>query len=133
MTNNTTNNETVVSDETGMIQSLLDTLIGSPELMFMAAIVIAMGTYILYTQPAIKGIVMAYLAKHDEEILKMLDVHLTTTQLKAFEKLDEAAQKYVKDKMLRNVILSAWDQNDDKFISAIKAEAKEALVEAKQL
>ena len=40
--------------------------------------------------------------------------------MKAYEKLDEAAQKHVKDAMLRNVIMSAWDENDDKFVACGK-------------
>jgi len=58
---------------------------------------------------------------------------MTAAQMKAYEKLDEAAQKHIKDAMLRNVVMSVYDQNDDKFVTVIKAEVKDALVEAKQL
>ena len=139
MTNNTTTNETtnLTSElgeaESGMLENLLDTLVSSPELMLMAALVLAMGAYIVYTQPAVKALIMGYIGKHDDEINALLDTYLTKAQTKAYEKLDEAAQKHVKDAMLRNVILSAWDQNDDKFVAVVKAEAKEAIVAAKKL
>ena len=139
MTNNTTTNETtnltneLGEAESGMLEGLMDMLIGSPELMLMAALVLALGAYIMYTQPAVKACVMAYMGKHDDEINALLDKYLTKAQTKVYEKLDETAQKHVKDAMLRNVIVSAWDQNDDKFMAVIKAEAKEALTDAKKL
>ena len=137
MTNNTTTNETTnltgLEPESGMLESLLDMLTSSPELMLMAALMLAMGAYITYTQPAVKALVMGYVGKHEDEINVLLDKYLTKAQAKAYEKLDETAQKHVKDVMLRNVILSAWDQNDDKFVAVVKAEAKEAIVAAKKL
>ena len=150
MSNNTTNetsgNETVLDanatdlngttnevSESGMLDGLMDVLQDSPELMLMVAVIGALVAYITYTQPAVKALVMPYIKKYDEEILELLDKNLTAVQIKAYEKLDEAAQKHVKDAMLRNVIMSAYDQNDDKFVAVIKAEAKEALALAKQL
>jgi len=139
MTNNTTTNETtnltneLGEAESGMLENLLDMLTSSPELMLMAALMLAMGAYIMYTQPAVKALVMGYIGKHEDEINVLLDKYLTKAQAKAYEKLDEAAQKHVKDAMLRNVILSAWDQNDDKFVAVVKAEAKEAIIAAKKL
>ena len=139
MTNNTTTNETtnltneLGEAESGMLEGLMDMLIGSPELMLMAALVLALGAYIMYTQPAVKALIMGYIGKHDDEINALLDKYLTKAQTMAYGKLDEAAQKHVKDAMLRNVILSAWDQNDDKFVAVGKAEAKEAIVAAKKL
>ena len=139
MTNNTTTNETtnltneLGEAESGMLEGLMDMLIGSPELMLMAALVLALGAYIMYTQPAVKALIMGYIGKHENEINVLLDKYLTKAQTKAYEKLDEAAQKHVKDAMLRNVILSAWDQNDDKFVAVVKAEAKEAIIAAKKL
>ena len=144
MENNTTNetatNETIDNvtadevSESGMLDGLMDALIGlPPELMLMVAVIGALVAYIAYTQPAVKALVMPYIKKYDEEILELLDKNLTAAQVKAYEKLDEAAQKHVKDAMLRNVIMSAYDQHDDKFVAVVKAEAKEALASAKQL
>jgi len=150
MSNNTTNetsgNQTVMDDnntslngttndvsESGMLDGLVDALSDSPELMLMAVVMAAMAAYIAYTQPAVKALLMPLLKKYDDEILALMDKHMTAAQMKAYEKLDEAAQKHIKDAMLRNVVMSVYDQNDDKFVTVIKAEVKDALVEAKQL
>ena len=143
MENNTTNetatNETlsnVTADEvseSGMLDGLMDALQDSPELMLAVGVIGALVAFIAYTQPAVRALVMPLVKSYDEQILEALDKGLTATQVKAYEKLDEAAQKHVKDAMLRNVIMSAYDQNDDKFVAVVKAEAKDALVEAKKL
>ena len=141
MSNNTTNEDTNMTDnvtgveevsESGMLDGLMDALQDSPELMLMVAVIGALVAFIAYTQPAVKALVMPYIKKYDEEILELLDKNLTAAQVKAYEKLDEAAQKHVKDAMLRNVIMSVYDQNDDKFVSVVKTEVKDALIEAKK-
>lgn len=139
MTNNTTTNETtnltngLEEAESGMLDGLMDLLSGSPELMLAVAVIGALVAYIAYTQPAVKALIMPYIKSHEDELNDILDNYLTAAQTKAYKKLDEAAQKHVKDAMLRNVILSAWDQNDEKFVAVVKAEAKEAMASAKQL
>jgi len=143
MANNTTNetatNETlsnVTADEvseSGMLDGLLDMCAESPELMLMGLVMAAMAAYIAYTVPAVKVLVMPLIKKYDDEIMTHLDAALTKAQMKAYEKLDEAAQKHVKDAMLRNVIMSVYDQNDDKFVAVVKDEALSALAEAKKL
>ena len=145
-TNETSNNDTALDtnmtdsnataddvSESGMLDGLMDALQDSPELMLMAVVKAAMAAYIAYTVPAVRVMVMPYLKKYDEQILEILDKNLTAAQVKAYEKLDEAAQKHVKDAMLRNVIMSAYDQHDDKFVAVVKTEAKDALAEAKKL
>tara|TARA_R110002020_G_scaffold215609_1_gene422826 strand:- start:552 stop:971 length:420 start_codon:yes stop_codon:yes gene_type:complete len=139
MTNNTTTNETtnltngLEEAESGMLDGLMDMLSGSPELMLAVAVIGALVAYISYTQPAVKALIMPYIMKYEDELDDILDNYLTAAQTKAYKKLDEAAQKHVKDAMLRNVILSAWDQNDEKFVAVVKAEVKEAMASAKQL
>ena len=139
MTNNTTTNETtnltneLGEAESGMLEGLMDMLLGSPELMLAVAVIGALVAYIAYTQPAVKALIMPCIMKHEDELNEILDNYLTVAQTKAYKKLDETAQKHVKDAMLRNVILSAWDQNDDKFVAVVKAEVKEAMASAKQL
>ena len=141
MANNTTNESTNMTDnvtggevsESGMLDGLMDVLQDSPELMLAVGVIGALVAFIAYTQPAVRALVMPLVKNYDEQILEALDKGLTAAQTKAYEKLDEAAQKHVKDAMLRNVIMSAYDENDDKFVAVIKAEAKEALANAKQL
>jgi|TARA_R100001143_G_C3347507_1_gene127648 hypothetical protein len=141
MTNNTTNEDTNVTSnataddvsESGMLDGLMDAISDSPEL-FVALLAIGLlAAYIAYTQPAVKKLIMPYLKKYDDQIIDTLDKHMTAAQVKAYEKLDELAQKHVKDAMLKNVILSVYDQNDDKFAAVVKTEVKEALVNAKKL
>lgn len=133
-TNNETANETATNntvldavEESG----ILDTLMDSPELMLCMAAIAALAAYIGYTQPAVRALVMPYIKKYDDEILAALEKGLTKAQMKAYEKLDDAAQKHVKDAMLRNVVLSAWDENDDALVALVKSEAKKALNEAR--
>ena len=100
----------------------------------LAVVVIgALAAYIAYTQPAVRALLLPLLKKYDDELLDLMDKSMTAAQVKAYEKLDEAAQKHVKDAMLRNVIMSAYDQNDDKFATVVKTELKDALTEAKKI
>ena len=138
--NNTTaeNNATVtnttadVVDESGM----LDTLMDSPELMVCAAIIALLGAYIAYTQPAVRVLVMPYVNKflktHEAKIEALLEENLTKAQKIAYEKLDETLQAQVKDEVLRNVVLTAWDEKDDELKSLVKGKVKGALDEAKE-
>ena len=131
MTNNTTMNETAnntsVTTDSSMLDSLLDMLTSSPELMLMGAAMLAMGAYIMYTQPVVKALVMPYIYKYDDQILALLDDNLTKAQLLAYKKLDEAAQKNVKNAVLRNVIMSAWDEKDDMMTEAVRKNVRAAM------
>ena len=131
MTNNTTTNETtnltVLEPESGMLDSLMDMLTSSPELILMGAAMLAMGAYIMYTQPTVKALVMPYIKKYDDEILALLDENLTKAQLAAYKKLDETAQKNVKNTVLRNVIMSAWDEHDDMMAEAVRKNVRAAM------
>ena len=49
------------------------------------------------------------------------------------EKLDETAQKHVKDSLVRNVLITAWDEKDDELASLVKSKVKSALDEGKGL
>jgi len=47
--------------------------------------------------------------------------------LLAYKKLDEAAQKNVKNAVLRNVIMSAWDEKDDMMAEAVRKNVRAAM------
>tara|TARA_Y100001951_G_C11204809_1_gene219296 strand:- start:77 stop:601 length:525 start_codon:yes stop_codon:yes gene_type:complete len=128
MTGNVTENEV---SESGMLDGLMDALSDSPELFILCAALMALVAYT--APPSFKALVMPYLKNYDTQIVDLMDKHLTAAQAKAYEKLDEAAQKHVKDAVLRNVIMSVYDQNDDKFVGVVKTEVKEALAGAKKL
>ena len=133
---NETNNETATNETLDIGNAveesgLLDTLMDSPELMVCLAVIAALAAYLAYTQPKIRALVMPYIKKYDDEILELLDDNLTKAQLKAYEKLDEQVKKQVNNKVLQDVIMSAWDEKDDMMADAVKLKVKAALNDAK--
>jgi len=116
-------------EESGMLDALMD----EPLLMALAALVLGMASYIAYTVPAVKELVLKYLKNNETELMDLLDKNLTKVQLKAFEKLDETAQKHVKDSLVRNVLVTAWDEKDDELAALVKSKVKSALDEGKGL
>ena len=141
---NNTNNETAGNEtaEDGNITALIDTveesgmldaIMDEPLLMALVAVVLGMGSYIAYTVPAVKELVFKYIKNNETELMGLLDKNLTKVQMKAFEKLDETAQKHVKDSLVRNVLVTAWDEKDDELASLVKSKVKAALDEGKGL
>ena len=141
---NNTNNETAGNEtaDDGNISAILDTveesgmldaIMDEPLLMALVAVVLGMGAYIAYTIPAVKELVFKYIKDNETELMEMLDKNLTKAQMKAFEKLDETAQKHVKDSLVRNVLITAWDEKDDELASLVKSKVKAALDEGKEL
>ena len=116
-------------EESGLLDSLMD----DPVLMLLAALVIGLGAYAAYTVPAVKTLVFKYLKNNEAEVMSLLDANLTKVQMKAFEKLDEAAQKHVKDSLVRNVLVTAWDEKDDELAALVKSKVKSSLDEGKSL
>ena len=141
MSNNTTNetNETGGDGNiTNLLENveesgLLDSLMDDPVLMLLAALVLGLGAYAAYTVPAVKGLVFKYLKNNEAEVMALLDKNLSKLQMKAFEKLDEAAQKHVKDSLVKNVLLTAWDEKDDELAALVKSKVKSSLDEGKSL
>jgi flagellar motor component MotA len=134
--NNTAANETNEGNLTAIIDTveesgLLDTLMEEPLLMALAALVIGMAGYIAYTVPAVKALVFKYLKNNEAELMDLLDKNLTKAQMKAFDKLDEQAKLHVKDSLVRNVLVTAWDEKDDELKGLVKSKVKAALDEAK--
>ena len=138
-TNETAGNETAADGnitalmETVEESGMLDTLMDEPLLMALAALVLGLGGYIAYTVPAVKQLVFKYIKNNEAELMGLLDKNLTKVQMKAFEKLDETAQKHVKDSLVRNVLITAWDEKDDELASLVKSKVKAALDEGKEL
>ena len=124
-TNETAGNETAEDGnitalmETVEESGMLDTLMDEPLLMALAALVLGLGGYIAYTVPAVQQLVFKYIKNNEAELMGLLDKNLTKVQMKAFEKLDETAQKHVKDSLVRNVLITAWDEKDDELASLV--------------
>ena len=133
-TNNETTNETATNNtvlDVVVESGMLDTLMDSPELMLCMAAIAAMAAYIGYTQPAVRGLVMPYIMKYDDEIMAHLNKHLTRVQMKAYDKLDDEVKKQVNNKILQDVVMSAWDEKDDMMADAVKLKVRAALNESK--
>ena len=116
-------------EESGMLDALMD----DPLLAALAALVLALGAYVAYTVPAVKALVFKYLKNNEAELMDLLDTNLTKAQMKAFDKLDETAQKHVKDSLVRNVLITAWDEKDDELAALVKSKVKASLDEGKAL
>ena len=131
--NNTADNEgnlTAILD-TVEESGILDTLMDEPLLMAMAALVLGMAGYIAYTVPAVRMLVFKYLKNNEAELMGLLDKNLTKAQMKAFDALDEQAKIHVKDSLVRNVLITAWDEKDDELAGLVKSKVKAALDEQK--
>ena len=124
--NNTTANTTATAtaiEESG----ILDTLMDSPELMLATGIIAGLGGYIAYTQPKVRALIMPYIKKYDDEIRDLLEKNLTKAQLKAYSALDEQVKKQVNNKILQDIIMSAWDEKDDMMADAVKNKVRDAM------
>ena len=140
--NNTATNETATNETTedGNLTAILDTveesgildtLMDEPLLMALAAVILGMGAYIAYTVPAVKLLVFKYLKNNEAELLGLLDKNLTKAQMKAFDKMEPLAQKHIKDSLVKNVLITAWDEKDDELAALVKSKVKAALDEQK--
>ena len=136
--NNTAVNETAEPEgnltaiiDTVEESGLLDAMMDEPLLMALAALVLGMAGYIAYTVPAVKAMVFKYLKNNEAELMELLDKNLTKAQMKAFDKLDEQAKIHVKDSLVRNVLVTAWDEKDDELAGLVKSKVKAALDEQK--
>ena len=85
--------------------------------------------YIIITENACTN--EKYLKNNEAELMELLDKNLTKAQMKAYEKLDEQAQLHVKDSLVKNVLLTAWDEKDDELAGLVKSKVKAALDEQK--
>ena len=136
--NNTAANETAAPEgnltaiiDTVEESGLLDAMMDEPLLMALAALVLGMAGYIAYTVPAVKAMVFKYLKNNEAELMEILDKNLTKAQMKAYEKLDEQAQLHVKDSLVKNVLLTAWDEKDDELAGLVKSKVTAALADQK--
>tara|TARA_A100001201_G_scaffold76638_1_gene69101 strand:+ start:1441 stop:1863 length:423 start_codon:yes stop_codon:yes gene_type:complete len=134
--NQTADNNTAEGNLTAIIDTveesgILDAMMDEPLLMALAALVLGMAGYIAYTVPAVKALVFKYLKNNEAELMELLDKNLTKAQMKAFDKLDEQAKIHVKDSLVRNVLVTAWDEKDDELAGLVKSKVKAALDEQK--
>lgn len=128
---NETGNMTSGTDSEGMLEGLLDVLIGSPVLIGLLLVVVGAGAVAYYKVPAFKMFVDVYasklLSKHEAEILELIEKNLTP---KMREKLSTEAEKHLKSEILVQVILSNFDHTEKKAQGTVKKLIRDLAKEA---
>ena len=136
MTNNTTEtnetgNVTDSTDTLGALESILDVLQGSPELIGLLLAVVGAGVVAYFKVPAFKMFINVYasklLRKHQAEILELLEKHLTP---KMREALSTEAEKHLKNEILVQIILSKFDHTEKKAQGTVKKLIRDLAKEA---
>ena len=125
--NNTTSNAT--SNLTSDADSLIDTIMGSQELILLAIVALAMGAVAWLYVPQVRFFAMKLIGKYDDEILELYEKNLTPLMR---EKLDEVAEKHVKDEILKQVILTTFDHTEDKAQGTVKKLIRDLSKETKK-
>jgi len=105
---------TVLDDTEGLMDLLMDNI---AVLGVLGVLLIAGGVYGWFYVPMVKVFIMKMTRKYDDEILELYEKHLTGNMRK---KLDAAAEKHVKDEILKQVILTAFDHTEDKAQGTVK-------------
>ena len=128
---NETGNMTSGTDSEGMLEGLLDVLIGSPVLIGLLLVVVGAGAVAYYKVPAFKMFVDVYasklLSKHEAEIMELIEKNLTP---KMREKLSTEAEKHLKSEILVQVILSNFDHTEKKAQGTVKKLIRDLAKEA---
>ena len=142
--NNTTANQTNATGNTTATDTIIDTLLdllgANQEALLIVGVAVAAGSYAYYKVPQVRELADTYLPmvylrmalskllrRHGAQIDALIEANLTKVQAAAFKKLDAAAQKHVKDDVLRNVILSTYDQHDDAMKKQVQTDVRAAL------
>ena len=136
MTNNTTEtnetgNMTDSTETLGALESILDVLTGSPELIGLLLVIVGAGVVAYFKVPAFKMFVDVYaskfMKKHEAEILELLEKNLTP---KMREALSAQAEKHLKNEILVQVILSNFDHTEKKAQGTVKKLIRDLAKEA---
>ena len=142
--NNTTTNQTVESSTDTIIDVLLDLLGTNQDALLAVGVITAVASLAYYKVPQVRNFADTYLPvvqlralvnkllnRHGAEIDALINANLTKLQMHAFEELDAQLQKQMHDDVLRNVILSAYDQHDDGLKKQVRADIRTALAKAR--
>ena len=104
----------LIEDSEGIIDLLMDNI---AIVAILGLLLAAAGVYGWFYVPEFKVLIMKLIKKHDAEILELYEKHLTP---KMREKLDDLAEKHVKDEILKQVVLSKFDHTEKKAQGTVK-------------
>jgi len=140
-TSNTTSNATATDTIT---DTLLDLLGTNQDALLAVGVITAIASLAYYKVPQVRDFADTYLPvvqlrtlvnkllnRHGAEIDALINANLTKLQMHAFEELDLQLQKQMQDDVLRNVILSAYDQHDDALKKQVRSDIRAALAKAR--
>tara|TARA_Y100000310_G_scaffold137467_1_gene136401 strand:+ start:605 stop:988 length:384 start_codon:yes stop_codon:yes gene_type:complete len=127
MTNNTTINET--SNDSGMVEALSSMLTDNIEVFLVLGILCsAISLYGWCYVPQFRFLVTKLIGRYDSEIMALYDEHLTP---KMRDALDDASSKYVKNEILKQVILESFDHTEKKAKGTVRKIIRDAAKDAK--
>ena len=127
MTNNTTINET--SNDSGMVEALSSMLTDHIEVFLVLGILCsAISLYGWCYVPQFRFLVTKLIGRYDSEIMALYDEHLTP---KMRDALDDASSKYVKNEILKQVILESFDHTEKKAKGTVRKIIRDAAKGAK--
>ena len=120
MINNTTANQTA---DGSLLGGLTDGL--GIEIIAIGALTLVLGTYVYLRVPSVRDPIMLAIAKltnkHGEEIEALLKTHLG----KAVDKLDDDVKKRDNNDVLKDVILTSFDNTEEKATGTVKKLVKD--------
>ena len=127
MTNNTTINET--SNDSGMVEALSSMLTDNIEgFLVLGILCSAISLYGWCYVPQFRFLVTKLIGRYDSEIMALYDEHLTP---KMRDALDDASSKYVKNEILKQVILESFDHTEKKAKGTVRKIIRDAAKDAK--
>ena len=146
--NNTTANQTNATGNTTATNTIVDTLLdllgANQEALLIVGVATAGGSLAYYKVPQVRefadtylpmvyvrALAAKFLKRHGAEVDGLINANLTKLQMAVFEGLDAQMQKQVQDEVLRNVVLSAYDQYDDKLKKQVRDDVRSALAKAR--
>lgn len=114
------------------VEQGLDRLVelGSYELLIaLSVIAVSISAVAWLKWPEARYYLARFLGTYDNEIISLYGEYLTPLMR---EKLDEVAEKHVKDEILRQVILSAFDHTEEKAKGTVKKLIRDLAKEARK-
>ena len=127
MTNNTTINNT--SGDSDIIDTLSSALMDNVEVfMVLSFLSLGVSIYGWCYVPQFRFLVTKLIGRYDSEIMALYDEHLTP---KMRDALDDASSKYVKNEILKQVILESFDHTEKKAKGTVRKIIRDAAKEAK--